>query len=802
MDEMVLETQQWLNKTYGGDSRYKKVSEDGFTGWNTINTLIIALQIELGIAQTAANFGTGTKNKFKEKYPNGIKEQSSTDKTTNNVYSIIQGALWCKGYSTGSHITGDFYSGTGNAIKELKSDMGLSGDSTVTLEIMEALLSMNQFVLLTRYGGKPAIRDLQQTINRNYKNYTGIIPCDGLYGREMNKALIKVLQKIEGFSPSEATGNFGTGTTSKLVTISSSNASSYSEWVWLAQTALICNGYDVSPSSTWSSSLAININDFQKDYGLPQTGILDKTTWMSLFISKGDPNRKADACDTRFEITDELLSKLKADGYKIVGRYLTGGSFKEIRDGELNRIVKGGLKYFPIFQESARELSDFSYAKGKEHAIKATEAAVRLDIPETTIYFAVDMDIMDVQVDSHIIPYFRGINDYISDTYNVGIYASRNVCTRVAKEGLSVSSFVSDMSTGFSGNLGFPIPNNWNYDQFHEIKGYGGKWDLDKVAYSGRIPACDTVGKYDINYEIPPKPDTSGVSKTIFDAISLIEELELAYKEYKEGDYLEHHVAKEFPPKDIKLGVLNYLSKDYLKDVKFELSVEPFDIIFDSFMNDRKKELVNKLEPFIGAKRNDVKDNIGGLNDVAHLALTTLAYSIASPAPDFWTGWGGDLATGMSDVHNYMKKYPNLDLQRVANSLIGAHPSKLSPYFEKNGANFELKIRCNYTDLCDDGDAIALSKLLDGKNSAHTLSSVMREYYNTVSESKRYSQYKYDGLDFSNINKLDEDILVKMTGFLEGIYKFGLLELAGDSTEEEQIAACNAFANYLYIKAI
>lgn len=51
------------------------------------------------------------------------------------------------------------------------------------------------------------------------------------------------------------------------------------------------------------------------------------------------------------------------------------------------------------------------------------------------------------------------------------------------------------MSTGFSGNLGFPIPSNWNYDQFHEISGYGGKWDLDKVAYSGKISPCSTVVK-------------------------------------------------------------------------------------------------------------------------------------------------------------------------------------------------------------------------------------------------------------------------------------------------------------------
>ena len=53
MDIMVLKSQQWMNDTYGGDSRYTKVAEDGATGWGTINGLIIALQIELGMAAFA-----------------------------------------------------------------------------------------------------------------------------------------------------------------------------------------------------------------------------------------------------------------------------------------------------------------------------------------------------------------------------------------------------------------------------------------------------------------------------------------------------------------------------------------------------------------------------------------------------------------------------------------------------------------------------------------------------------------------------------------------------------------------------
>lgn len=47
-----------------------------------------------------------------------------------------------------------------------------------------------------------------------------------------------------------------------------------------------------------------------------------------------------------------------------------------------------------------------------------------------------------------------------------------------------------------------------------------------------------------------------------------------------------------------------------------------------------------------------------------------LSYKISNVAPDFWTGWGGDLATEMADVHNYKEKLPNVDVKLKANVVI------------------------------------------------------------------------------------------------------------------------------------
>ena len=717
MDLMVLETQEWLNSTYGNDNRYKLVEENGKTGWPTINALTIALQIELGIKNTATNFGPTTIRLFKQKFPNGIKQQNDNDKSKSNIYSIIQGALWCKGYSTGSHITQNFYSGTGNAIIKLKSDMGLGGDSTVTIDIMDALLSMKQFVLLWRYGGSEGVRYIQQKLNRNYPEYLGIIPTDGLYGREMNTALIKVLQAEQGFSPDEATGNFGNGTKSRLKVLTEDNYESHLGVFKVAYYALHCLGYGAGPSEDmWTFAFAQALNSFQTDYGLEVTPKINVNTWMSLLTSRGNPDRKVVACDTRFEITDELLKKLKSDGYEIVGRYLTGGDFKEIRDGELERIVNGGMKYFPIFQESARKLADFSYEIGLEHGRKASVAALEKGVPNTVIYFAVDMDILDYQIDSHIIPYFRGINESIDYRYQVGIYASRNVCSRIADAKLSVSSFVADMSTGFSGNLGFRIPSNWNYDQIYEINGYGGKWDLDKVGYSGKIPACNKVKEKETNYTEYVLPTRTTLEELkqytkIQDIYPLIKDLEDAYQEYINITLLSTRKALY----NSSIGALQYLARPYylesgfIKGIGFSLVTSIlYDTGFDLFMKNKKNDLMNKLSPYING---DIKiwDGYNYPIDLPHLAVTTLSYKNLTLNPASWNGWAGDLVSSYSYVRDYYNNNPKVNLRKIARAYIGGS----SPITDLQPEPSTADNPCSFIDLCSDGFAISLANNLD-----------------------------------------------------------------------------------------
>lgn len=800
MDVMVQKTQEWLNKTYGSDSRFKKLKITGHTGWATINALTRALQIELGIQNTADNFGPSSRQLFSKRYPNGVKQQASNDKAESNVYAIIQGSLWCKGYRAEyGDITKHFYDGTAQGIRQLKDDMGIGGDSTVTLQLMDVLLSMKQFVLLASYGGRNDIRQIQQQINRKYVTYTGIIPCDGLYGREMNTALIQILQSLEGYSPEAATGYFGNGTKSRLCKITSSNASSYGNWVWLAKVALNCLGYYCWIDNAWDESLNDSLQTFRADYALPKGSSIDVNAWMSLLTSKGNPDRSAKACDTRFEITEPLLKKLKADGYQIVGRYLTGGSFKEIREGELNRITKGGMKYFPIFQDNGREISNFTYAKGKIDGAAASKAALAKGIPSTVIYFAVDMDAYDYQIDSNILPYFKGVNETISMEYSVGIYASRNICTRICATGYTVSSFVADMSTGYSGNLGFPIPKNWNYDQFHEIPGYGGNWDLDKVAYSGKIPACATVNQANGNYFPYSLPTTfSNTELTAKTKIStvfpLIKELENAYKDYLKNGY---DPLLKMPIYSPAVGALQYLAKSYflddaLKGIGFSIvSSTTYDVVFDVYVKKNYPALANNLAHYISGDKNSLWDGGRGVIDLPHLAITTLSYYNFTLNPGSWNGWAGDLVSAYGLVRDYYKNNPGDNLQQIARAYVGGEfPKKDLPHAPNAKEN-----PCNYTDLCSDGYAIVLSQNL--KESDGNLGASFEKIFTT----DRGTQFM--GL-LTDIDATKDVMDIKDK--VKDVVKDALADLLSrlendnsDSPQEVKDACILSFAKWLYL---
>lgn len=137
-DPMVYLTQKWLNQEYGDVPGFGSVPENGKTGWDTIYGLTRALQIELGITSLANNFGPTTQKLYAQ---NPLRRQ---DGVTDKKFAILQGALWCKGYSPGYYlrenadgtVTFDeiFNENVEKAVIQLKKDAGfINPDGVVTV---------------------------------------------------------------------------------------------------------------------------------------------------------------------------------------------------------------------------------------------------------------------------------------------------------------------------------------------------------------------------------------------------------------------------------------------------------------------------------------------------------------------------------------------------------------------------------------------------------------------------------------------------------------------------------------------
>ncbi|MFD9287021.1 glycoside hydrolase domain-containing protein [Streptomyces sp. NPDC060030] len=493
-DELVRRAQRFVNTTYsnGATLGISKLDENGQTGWTTMYALTRALQYEMGITALSDSFGPTTLSTIASKYG----KLDATTIPSANFCRVIQSALYCKGYD-GGEIDGVYNSRVQDAVLKLNQNMGVSSTypgSSLWPKVVKGLFNMDAYV--TVGDGSEQIRSIQQWLNGRYvlrKDFY-IIPCDGHHSRDVAKSMLYAIQYELGMADGTANGVFGPGTQSGLRSHTVSTGTT-GTWAQLFTAAMILNKRDV-PFGNFTSTVQSGVESFQSFIKLPVTGNGDFQTWASLLVSYGDQSRPGTACDGVTKITPARAQTLKDAGYRYIGRYLYSASTtslpeKQIQPGELATIKEYGLRCFPIYQTWSRSADYFTYNQGTNDAFMAIEWAQRHGFkPGTIIYFAVDYDAMDAEVSQYVIPHFRGVMRTIGEnsSYGVGVYGPRNVCQRVADAGYAATSFVSDMSSGFSGNLGYPMPTNWAFDQIVTITvGSGaGAIEIDKNIASGR----------------------------------------------------------------------------------------------------------------------------------------------------------------------------------------------------------------------------------------------------------------------------------------------------------------------------
>lgn len=814
MSDIVLEAQQWLNTTYANRAGYIPVEENGIPGSAFSSSLVSALQIELGLPTITGIFGEQTYAKC------DAAPLSHGDE--NNRVRILQYALQGKGYDSGS-CSGHFSLATQNALLEIQGDAGLDSNQASTAAAgrqMKAACGVDEYKLIA--GGDARVRYIQRTLNHLYLEYTDICAADGVVGRSTSKAFIYALQAEEGLPVGTANGTFGpttrtwcpdlnTGTQQYGYGNKPYSSTQMSRFTELAQYTLYCNGIDryrgsainrYTPgqfSGTFTNEMLTALHTFQSDYALPVRDILGLDEWMSLLVSTGNQQRNGTSCDCATQLSAPKVTALRNDGYSIVGRYLTGSAGsgasrhdKFLTREEMERIISGGMRYFCIFQDDTdwwqthEDLSDyFSYSRGFSDARKAMLAAMSVGIPMgSTIYFAVDYDYMEGEVYNKVVPHFSGINNFFKSygsPYAIGIYSARNTCGIIMARDLAANSFIADMSTGYSGNLGYSLPENWAFDQILEytLSASDGSFSVDKGIEKGR----DAGRSRYTPYYLQPQKDSLVEALYIVDTIPHVEELENCYVEY-------FQTANQRTPtqNELALGTTNYLRAPRYGSIAWAISLlAPINQDFIGFMELYHASLHDYFQSILDETSPLFTDPaLEGRVDYCHLMAVVEGYAPTGSVPNFWTGWGGDLATGFASAYASLDDPSDMGaFQDAANAVIGAVQGTSA---------------CNCPDLYTDADAISIASLAlsDQADSRHPISSSLALYYgNAEMYLNRFSTLLSDMNIGSSIDELTLGLYEKMHGNLESVPGGLLSQFAGPSPDAMHLACCRALANYL-----
>ncbi|MFJ1600891.1 glycoside hydrolase domain-containing protein [Streptomyces sp. NPDC088261] len=773
MDEKVLAAQKWVNATYGNVAGYARCSENGQTGWPTMYSLTMGLQHELGISPVAANFGDGTLSKVAALGAIGIGWNKNA-----NIVKIIRHGLFCKGYWGGDTNVSSFDADAASSVNQMKNNMGLAEDGgVVQAKVLKAILNMDAYVVLA--GGSDKVHSIQQWLNGRYwtKSTFSVGPTDGHYSRDVQQALMKAIQLEIGIPESQATGNFGAGTQAGLRanTVGPGSAGIFMQ---LFSAACVFNEPVSSApeddqrthfTGSWDSDIEGWVRGFQRFSALDVTGKGDYATWAQLLVSMGDPDRPANASDTAYTMTPSRAQRLYVDGYRYVGRYLNeasaGGGSKMLEEGELANIFAAGLHVFPIFQDNGRSLAEYKWNIGYAHGQLAHDQAVHFGFNRgTVIYFAVDYD-ATVEDMPHILEYFRGVTSGLASRgkrYLHGVYGSRNVCARVTQDAYATYSFVSGMSWGFSGNLGFPLPANWSFNQIKEyqVTDGGDTFALDRDVH--RIGSDS--GQNNVNRPVSP-------------AAEFIANIDKLY-----------NLAKSYGKGDANRLVTDYYRKVRYAGTQWRVLIGGVDSAFIDYADSNGAELLSELtDPFTG-------QTLGP----QHLLATAAGHFIKAPSADLHTANAGDVAGWAGDLMTFYGEW-----RRDSDSYASGY-TYCTERLAKIGVNSTFGIG----DLIEDADGFLLAeKMRAGK----PINEAVREHYAGSGGAARFRDYlaKRFGASADTAADAAFDVLTNMTDpVISGGRAYLVLSTAGEGVILPQLLPsdrlreyCGGFADSLIARA-
>jgi hypothetical protein len=171
--------------------------------------------------------------------------------------------------------------------------------------------------------------------------------------------------------------------------------------------------------------------------------------------------------------TTAKLDCLHSEGVRSIIRYYartTSQPEKRLTRDEADAIVDSGKSIAVVHQAGGANASSFSAQKGKQDAEYAFEYAIAtIGQPAgSAIYFAVDFDCNQSQLDSRVIPHFEAIHEAnsgaFSKSFAIGAYGNGLVLEALLDRGLAAFAWLSQ-STGHHGSKDFKKTDRWTLFQ-------------------------------------------------------------------------------------------------------------------------------------------------------------------------------------------------------------------------------------------------------------------------------------------------------------------------------------------------
>jgi Rv2525c-like, glycoside hydrolase-like domain len=183
--------------------------------------------------------------------------------------------------------------------------------------------------------------------------------------------------------------------------------------------------------------------------------------------------------DSSSACTSSSIACLKGKGITFVGRYYsrtTQIEGKKLTQAEAELISASGMELVAVYEDGPTSYSYFSAARGTADANGAMQQAAAVGQPEgSAIYFTVDYDAAQSDIEGNITAYFQAIDETIADAFAVGVYGSGATCSTILGAGLAEYAWLAQ-STGWSGYSEF---TEWSIKQGPEQSVCGLNSDTD-----------------------------------------------------------------------------------------------------------------------------------------------------------------------------------------------------------------------------------------------------------------------------------------------------------------------------------